>query len=1304
MSIRLSRFIASAMVAVAVIITPVVRGAATAPPDQPVLVDTSASAGGVVASSSSSATYSADHAFDGNWSDNAGRWLAYTNPGNDYGEGIHGETPMYLVYKFNVPTKVNILRLRIQNANEWDKRSPKTWTFLGSNDGSTWTQLDSRSGVAWASGTLVKSFAFENQTAYEYYKFSCTEIIGENNYLQIYEIQFLYDAGIVLTDLTSPSGTITTTTSGDWVKPAKNAFDNGTGHNNDDRSIHSGTTVDWIYTFEEPTKVNAYKVYVPGTGPYFYDKRMPKNWTFEAKNAADATWTILDTQSDETGWSALESRYYEFRNTTAYDSYRFAVTANQAGSDAYIQIDELEFFFVNRDGPEIGLTSLTRTGALAYSLTATEAANAADLSYILDDGATVTTNGTQSVAEGGSVSWPISGQLADTTYQVTVYAENAADSASEVAGTFYTGELSLGATTNANENGLVAGGVVVSRATADPFPLAVNYTISGSAGAEGTTWAAPVSVTIPADATSTILPVMPVLDPDVVADITITVTLATGNYELPAVSSKTLTLVNLVAPSGYNTWVAPVAGLASVASNWSEGHVPTAQEDVLFDGRFANANCTWDAPTTVGSWTQTADYAGTVEIQTTYADGAFPLLSITGDCTVNGGKWTHASNTNIASNAAAQDRLNVSVGGDFTLGASAKIDVIGRGYNVGRCPAGSQVGVHAASARGTYSAVYGNVLAPEDIGSGGESGNKNTSSGGGAVKLTVAGAAVIDGTVAANAASQRLAGANPEKGFGAGGSIFITASSISGSGTVDVSARPAGVSETAYTSYAGSGGRMALVATSGNVTIPMANLRADGSWGGYSAGAGTIFLKNSTDTNGSLLIGNNAISWSFAVRYVRKDGCTCVKPGETWTFDHVYVRDYGILSVPPNATLVLPGGIESISSLTDSSAPFCGILYLGGTISLPVRQEHVLSGPWMFMAAVPFTFAGDVRLISKASIGSFQLYADSVAAYPACTVAVTGDMTVESGASLYANNRGRRGADSTPTMGYHGGSVASTSNHQSVYDSILSPSLCGTGGRNGDMGNTNPGGGAIVLTVGGCLTLNGNANAGTGRVVDYHFGAAGTINITAGSLTGTGAISANGVASNGKSRGAGAGGRVAVRLTDAGATFADFSGTIKAEGNNGNSATPAYGSSAGTVYLQDGNTAEGAGTVRVANLPTSTAADARTGFPSLSNGVAVDDLSKTTLEIANNSRVVLIADVEVEAINIGAGSMIDLNGHSIIVRAAHAGGVKVPPGIYADGATFPIGAGTLDDYLLDTATGGGGSLIVRSRATFILLQ
>ena len=515
----------------------------------PILIDTSSSAGSVVASSASSATYSAAKAFDGKWSDmSADRWLAYKNPGDDYGDGVHGENPMYVVYRFNASKKVNVLRIRIPSDSGYapTDRAPKAWTFLGSNDGTTWTTLDTRSGVTWVAGG-IKNFSFENETKYAYYKFSCTEIGGDNGYLQIYELQFLYDAGIVPTDLTSPSGTVTTTTAGDWAKPAKNAFDNGTAHNNDDRSIHSGPPVDWIYTFDTKTKVNAYKVYAPGTGCYYYDKRMPKTWTFEAKNDEDATWTVLDTQSSETGWTALESRFYQFENYTAYDSYRFAVTAVQSDSDNYVQIDELEFFYIDLGLPELGAVSLSRTGAAAYALSATEDANAADLAWIADDGAAATTNGWATVAEGATNTWTISGLPADTTFEISVLATNENGTAEAAAGTLYTGALAFGAATDADENGLVPGGVTVSRAAADPFPLTLNYTITGSAGSAGTTWETPVAVTIPANAASAVIPVVPLLDRTVDEDVTITVTLLAGNYELPSPAAATLTLRNRAA-------------------------------------------------------------------------------------------------------------------------------------------------------------------------------------------------------------------------------------------------------------------------------------------------------------------------------------------------------------------------------------------------------------------------------------------------------------------------------------------------------------------------------------------------------------------------------------------------------------------------------------------------------------------------------------------------------------------------------------------------------------------------------------
>ena len=182
-----------------------------------------------------------------------------------------------------------------------------------------------------------------------------------------------------LEDLTSPSGTVTTTSSGSWVKPAKNAFDNGTKHNNDDRTIIQNTaSADWTYDFGTPTVVNAYRLWSPSSTPYFYDKRMPKNWTFAGKNDGDADWTLLDEQTDQTGWGALEGRYYEFVNETPFRYYRFLSTAANPGSDGYTQFDELEYFYHPTLQPHFGNCVISKVADGEFRLTGVISAHSAN--------------------------------------------------------------------------------------------------------------------------------------------------------------------------------------------------------------------------------------------------------------------------------------------------------------------------------------------------------------------------------------------------------------------------------------------------------------------------------------------------------------------------------------------------------------------------------------------------------------------------------------------------------------------------------------------------------------------------------------------------------------------------------------------------------------------------------------------------------------------------------------------------------------------------------------------------------------
>ena len=70
------------------------------------------------------------------------------------------------------------------------------------------------------------------------------------------------------------------------------------------------------------------------------ESRTPKNWTLQGSNDG-ASWTIVDTQTDETGWSTFETRSYSFTNTTAYKMYKLNVTANN-GDTGLMGFSELE--------------------------------------------------------------------------------------------------------------------------------------------------------------------------------------------------------------------------------------------------------------------------------------------------------------------------------------------------------------------------------------------------------------------------------------------------------------------------------------------------------------------------------------------------------------------------------------------------------------------------------------------------------------------------------------------------------------------------------------------------------------------------------------------------------------------------------------------------------------------------------------------------------------------------------------------------------------------------------------------------
>ena len=949
--------------------------------------------------------------------------------------------------------------------------------------------------------------------------------------------------------------------------------------------------------------------------------------------------------------------------------------------------------------PALGDVSLSRTGAAAYAVSAEVLENAADtVSWIANDGATPTTNAfATAVATNTTASGTVSGLTADKTYQVSVLAENAGGSASKIAGLFYAGELALGATTDAQEYNCVPGGVVVSRAAADPFPLVVNYTISGSAGTEGTTWAAPTAVTIPAGAASATLPVVPLLDGDVTEDVTITVTLAAGNYEIPATASATLTLVNLVPPAGKKTWVATDNGLASDGANWMPAGAPTASDHILFDGAFSTRRCTWDAAAThtVASWEQTATYdasgvAGVIDFYTTYDDGDFPALAILGDCTVNGGKWTHTPNSSVQTN-----RLSVTVGGDFTLGAGAEITASNKGYAQNCFPVGSAIGVHGGSVD-DLSKVYGDFRHPIDIGAGGGSQNMT---GGGAIHIVVTGAATIDGNISAQANK----GSGDSTQLGAGGSIYLQAASVAGSGSISA----AGYGDN-DTRQVGAGGRIAVVCTTATeLAYPKSKFRCNGSIGSYgqSSGGGTIFVKTASQPHGTLIVANSVPSLSYVRWWPTKRGVTPIPAGESWELDSIEFRGQGILCVPEGTSLKVP--LAGISSTNGERTG--GLLYEGGTLDFG-SAPYTLTGNWTFCADAPYTFDGDVTVTNGANFGGFRLAGHYTNDFAKCDVTVDGDLTIASGGYATVELCGPNEANSTAACGggfpMHGGQYAGLSGNH-CYDSVFDPVYPGHFARNGDQGTFGVGGGALKLTVTGDLVVNGRISA-DGTVRSKSSAAGGSVNITAKTLLGSGSITATG------KPGAlawdagynGTGGRIAVRVTDedVGTTgvwtkFAALGCATNQVLGNGAVVTADrnQNTSAGTIYLQGASDGEKGGTIYVKNQASYDTSNVATWLPAGTLGDAAADFKKAKLIIADRGVVAIDAPLfKMKTVSIAQNCRLDLHGNKVVVTDAFLAGEKCPYG------TFTAASSAVAGFVYDSV--GGGTLVVCGQATVVIVR
>ena len=418
------------------------------------------------------------------------------------------------------------------------------------------------------------------------------------------------------------------------------------------------------------------------------------------------------------------------------------------------------------------------------------------------------------------------------------------------------------------------------------------------------------------------------------------------------------------------------------------------------------------------------------------------------------------------------NRLDLAITGELTIDATSRVDVNAKGYGSGAGP-GAGTNAYDNASGGGYGGPggnayggnvggvsYGDLLAPTGWGSGGGNMGNGTSpggAGGGWVRLSVGGVLTVAGQLSANGEGTYDSG-------GAGGSVYVSAGTLAGSGSITANGGSAGYAQ----SGGGGGGRIALYYGSSTFSGGLTAL------GGLSAaansgGAGTLYTKVNSQSSGDLLLDNSGrtnametpLTTPVAYRLTLTNATACVT--EPLTLSSLRVSANGLLTHLPAQ---LPGLDLTVAGDVTIDA--------GGAISADRKGYGPVAGPG--------AGTNDYAYASGGGHGGLG------------------------GDGYYQPGGGSYGALLAPaTWGSGGGNMPT----------------CGAQCSGG------AGGGLVRLSVGGVLTVAGQLSA-NGASVWAGGGAGGSIHVSAGTLAGNGSITANGGSAGYVLSGGGGGGRIAL--------------------------------------------------------------------------------------------------------------------------------------------------------------------------------
>lgn len=360
------------------------------------------SGGTVTASGETGGAEQAAYAFDNNTST---QWAVATARG------------AWIQYDFGSGNPVNIAEYTVKHRPDCcGDQGMNAWRLEFSDDGATWGIADARSNQTWSLGE-TKTMTVPRIT--EVYRIESTAN-QSGAYTGISEIELR--ASIGGADQCT-GGTAATRSFTNNSERADLAFDDSNSTQWVDDT--SGTT--WIqYMFPSAITLAQYGIRARSSST----EQTPKNWTLQKSTNRGLTWTAVDTQTNQTGWSASELRTFSVamahdaataESATAVETVTGAVDTPAAQAESGSAVESSDSILV------LGATT-SDTGSAADTSSAVSSAVAAgsDAGSLTDSTtATSTTDATlsdsMSAVDGGSASVSAVGATAESVTATDAY-------------------------------------------------------------------------------------------------------------------------------------------------------------------------------------------------------------------------------------------------------------------------------------------------------------------------------------------------------------------------------------------------------------------------------------------------------------------------------------------------------------------------------------------------------------------------------------------------------------------------------------------------------------------------------------------------------------------------------------------------------------------------------------------------------------------------------------------------------------------------------------------------------------------